>query len=71
MDVQIIDRRNELLRFDFTGPRSTALLQTILEPVDSTSTNAQLWNDLNNLRSSSTLPPGCVLSLTVKDPRLK
>ncbi|CAO3631093.1 unnamed protein product [Cunninghamella blakesleeana] len=70
-DVQVIDRRNELLRFDFTGPRSTALLQTILEPVDNISTNAQLWNDLNNLRSSSTLPPGCVLSLTIKDPRLK
>ncbi|CAO3629979.1 unnamed protein product [Cunninghamella echinulata] len=71
MDVQVIDRKDELLRFDFTGPRSTALLQTILEPVHTTSLNAQIWNDLNLLRSSSSLPPGCVLSLEVKDPRLR
>ncbi|KAI8342334.1 ribonucleases P/MRP protein subunit POP1-domain-containing protein [Chlamydoabsidia padenii] len=69
-DVQVADHRDELVRFDFTGPRSTALLQAILDPIDKNSTNGRIWRDLYSLRSSSSLPFGSVLGLTVKDPRL-
>ncbi|CAO3590230.1 unnamed protein product [Absidia cylindrospora] len=69
-DIELLDLRNELVRFDFTGPRSTALLQSILDPVNENSDNGRIWRDLSQLRSSSSLPCGSVLGFTVKDPRL-
>ncbi|KAI7872417.1 ribonucleases P/MRP protein subunit POP1-domain-containing protein [Spinellus fusiger] len=81
-EVQVVDRRKELLRFDLSGPRSTALLQSILDPVDDSDfteavnesvqqRNGRLWRKMASLRSSSSLSPGCVLGLAVKDPRIK
>ncbi|KAI8878116.1 POPLD-domain-containing protein, partial [Backusella circina FSU 941] len=69
--VQFRDLREDILRFDFTGPRSTALLQAILEPVNNVDAGNRLWNGLKDLRSSTSLPPGAVIGLTVNDPRLK
>ncbi|KAF9435347.1 hypothetical protein BGZ76_006455 [Entomortierella beljakovae] len=73
--VQIKDLENSLVMFDFTGPRSTALLQAVLQP--SKFDTAQLyeeahktWDTISGLRTSSSLPPGIVLGLLVEDPRL-
>ncbi|KAG0236775.1 hypothetical protein BGX31_003811 [Mortierella sp. GBA43] len=76
--VQIKDLENSLVMFDFTGPRSTALLQAVLKPSKSspspeTAINEQAhktWETISNMRTSSSLPPGIVLSLVVDDPRL-
>ncbi|ORX48215.1 POP1-domain-containing protein [Hesseltinella vesiculosa] len=69
LDIQLIDRRLDLVRFDFSGPQSTTLLQAILDPVDDQK-SASSWHALASLRSTSTLPPGSVLAMNVKDPRL-
>lgn len=69
--VELNDLREQVLRFDLTGPRSTTLLQAILDPIQNGSKGNQVWNDLRSLRSSCSLSPGCVLGLTVNDPRLK
>lgn len=72
MEVQLNDLREELLRFELTGPRSTALLQAILDPVENKESNGnQTWKDLHQLRSSCSLSPGSVLGLVVNDPRLR
>ncbi|KXS18909.1 POP1-domain-containing protein [Gonapodya prolifera JEL478] len=76
-----------LLRFELTGPRSLALLRHILHPVDPSdplvgpavdagwsrpnATAWTVWNDIEGLRSAASLPPGCVLGLSVWDPRLR
>ncbi|KAL9548705.1 hypothetical protein MBANPS3_005558 [Mucor bainieri] len=72
-DVQVNDLRNEILRFELTGPRSTALLQAILDPVPDTNLGGgnAVWRDLSQLRSSCSLSPGSVLGLLVQDPRLR
>lgn len=69
--VQFSDLHNEILRFDLTGPRSTALLQAILDPINDTDAGNKVWHALKDLRSSTSLPPGAVIGLTVHDPRLK
>lgn len=70
--VELSDLRDDILRFELTGPRSTALLQAILDPVHDVSIRGnQVWQDLNSLRSSCSLSPGAVLGLVVQDPRLK
>lgn len=70
--VKLTDLRDEILRFELTGPRSTALLQAILDPVsDSPIEGNKVWRDLGQLRSSCSLSPGSVLGLVVQDPRLK
>ncbi|CEI98691.1 hypothetical protein RMCBS344292_12794 [Rhizopus microsporus] len=72
LTVQLIDLRQEILRFELVGPRSTALLQAILDPVTKEGCKGnELWKDLHSLRSSSSLSPGCVIGLLVNDPRLK
>ncbi|KAI7892348.1 NUC188 domain-containing protein [Mucor mucedo] len=72
MEVQLNDLREELLRFELTGPRSTSLLQSILDPVaNKDSKGNQTWKDLHQLRSSCSLSPGSVLGLVVNDPRLR
>ncbi|KAG1461107.1 hypothetical protein G6F56_005800 [Rhizopus delemar] len=72
LDVVINDLREELLKFELTGPRSTALLHAILDPVsDEKYKGNALWNDLKSLRSSCSLSPGSVLGLVVNDPRLR
>ncbi|ORX47226.1 POPLD-domain-containing protein [Hesseltinella vesiculosa] len=68
--VAIDDLRQQLARFDLTGPRSLAFLQAVLTPIPF-STNAQSWLDLHGLRSSGCLPMHCVLGLSVQDPRLQ
>ncbi|GAA5804971.1 hypothetical protein HPULCUR_010481 [Helicostylum pulchrum] len=71
-NVQLNDLREQVLRFELTGPRSTALLQAILDPVQNDGTKGnQTWRDLSELRSSCSLSPGSVLGLSVNDPRLK
>ncbi|GAN04392.1 POP1-domain-containing protein [Mucor ambiguus] len=70
--VELNDLRNEILKFELTGPRSTALLQAILDPVPDTNLRGNaVWTDLSQLRSSCSLSPGSVLGLLVQDPRLK
>ncbi|KAG0187057.1 hypothetical protein DFQ28_006925 [Apophysomyces sp. BC1034] len=77
-EVKVCDLREELVRFEITGPQSTAILQSILDPIDEAdatkgklSSSSQLWRDLKYLRSNRSLPPGVVIGLTVQDPRLK
>jgi ribonuclease P/MRP protein subunit POP1 len=72
LTVEINDLRQEILRFELVGPRSTALLQTVLDPVsDEKHEGNKLWKDLKSLRSSCSLSPGSVIGLLVNDPRLK
>ncbi|KAF9970400.1 hypothetical protein BGZ73_006883 [Actinomortierella ambigua] len=73
--VSIEDLENSLVMFEFTGPRSTALLQAVLRlsalSEDSPYTEAhRVWEKISTLRSSTVLPPGIVLGLLVDDPRL-
>ncbi|KAG1501966.1 hypothetical protein G6F54_002681 [Rhizopus delemar] len=71
LTVEINDLRQEILRFELIGPRSTALLQTVLDPVsDEKHEGNKLWKDLKSLRSSCSLSPGSVIGLLVNDPRL-
>lgn len=83
--VELTDLRDEILMFELTGPRSTALLHAILDTVntdndkqdetkttDSSKNKAnEVWSVLKHLRSSSSLPAGAIMGLTVQDPRLK
>ncbi|KAG0015916.1 hypothetical protein BGZ80_009548 [Entomortierella chlamydospora] len=74
-DIQVKDLENSLVMFDFTGPRSTALLQAVLRPCKSETTKPyeeahRTWDIISSLRTSSSLPPGVVLGLLVDDPRL-
>ncbi|KAI9485893.1 MAG: ribonucleases P/MRP protein subunit POP1-domain-containing protein [Benjaminiella poitrasii] len=70
--VQLNDLRNEILRFELAGPRSTALLQAILDPVpDEDIKGNNIWKDLRSLRSSCSISPGSVIGLVVQDPRLR
>ncbi|KAI9278106.1 NUC188 domain-containing protein [Sporodiniella umbellata] len=69
LSVSINDLCEKLVKFELTGPRSTALLQAILDPVSDTAGN-RAWKDLRSLRSSCSLSPGSVLGLVVNDPRL-
>lgn len=69
--MQLNDLRDQLVRFELTGPRSTALLQAILDPVQDAINGNNVWNDLSQLRSSCSLSPGSVLGLVVNDPRLR
>ncbi|KAM3579893.1 Ribonucleases P/MRP protein subunit pop1 [Umbelopsis sp. WA50703] len=82
--VEITDLRDEILMFELTGPRSTALLHAVLDTIstndgeqsDSTSEASsskanEVWNVLKHLRTSSSLPAGAVLGITVQDPRLR
>ena len=81
--MTITDLRDEVLMFQLTGPRSTALLHAVLDTVqvDTDATNGmhrsntvnanQVWNSFKYLRSSASLPAGAVLGITVQDPRLR
>ncbi|KAI9495878.1 NUC188 domain-containing protein [Zychaea mexicana] len=78
--VRVNDLRDEFIRFDLSGARTTALLQAIVKPVEesnqvdkdasSTYKSSKVWRDLYHLRSASSIPPGSVIGLTVQDPRL-
>jgi ribonuclease P/MRP protein subunit POP1 len=70
-NIQLTDLRDQILRFELTGPRSTPLLQSILDPVSDNSVGNSVWKDLSQLRSSCSLSPGSVIGLVVQDPRLK
>ncbi|KAF8985601.1 hypothetical protein BGZ46_003296 [Entomortierella lignicola] len=74
-DIQVKDLENSLVMFDFTGPRSTALLQAVLKPCKFDTAKPyeeahRTWDTISDLRTSSSLPPGVVLGLLVEDPRL-
>ncbi|KAJ3175641.1 hypothetical protein HK101_010616 [Irineochytrium annulatum] len=63
---------SELSRFEFTGPRSHAVLTEVLKLGDADETPAaRLWRDLELLRTPAALPPGVVIGLNVLDPRLR
>ncbi|KAG0204946.1 hypothetical protein BGX33_008187 [Mortierella sp. NVP41] len=73
--VRVKDLENSLVMFDFTGPRSTALLKAVLQlsQADAASPYQEAhktWETICNMRTSSSLPPGIVLGLLVEDPRL-
>ncbi|RUP48702.1 hypothetical protein BC936DRAFT_144143 [Jimgerdemannia flammicorona] len=81
-NISLQDRRGQLLMFELTGPRSTALLQAVFDTIDEQDDPRQnaarpnfeahkVWRALEHMRSSSSLPPGIVLGLTVHDPRLR
>ncbi|KAF9111129.1 hypothetical protein BGX27_005364 [Mortierella sp. AM989] len=74
-DIQVKDLEDSLVMFDFTGPRSTALLQAVLKPCKFDSAKSyeeahRTWETISSLRTSSSLPPGIALGLLVDDPRL-
>ncbi|KAI8086552.1 NUC188 domain-containing protein [Halteromyces radiatus] len=69
--VRLQDLRHEFSRFELTGPRATTLLQAILDPVDESCPNAQVWRSLQHFRSGCCIPNGSVIGLTVQDPRLR
>ncbi|RIA97121.1 ribonucleases P/MRP protein subunit POP1-domain-containing protein [Glomus cerebriforme] len=83
--ISIQSLQDEFLMFELTGPRSTALLQEVLDLYDEPSdpSNDMLlkprvnigahktWKALRDLRTSTSLPPSIVLGLTVLDPRLR
>ncbi|KAG0273111.1 hypothetical protein BGZ95_011061 [Linnemannia exigua] len=73
--VHVKDLENSLVMFDFTGPRSTALLKAVLQLSKSEVASPyqeahKTWEAICNMRTSSSLPPGIVLGLLVEDPRL-
>ncbi|KAK3842323.1 MAG: NUC188 domain-containing protein [Linnemannia gamsii] len=73
--VHVKDLENSLVMFDFTGPRSTALLKAVLQLSKSEAASPyqeahKTWEAICNMRTSSSLPPGIVLGLLVEDPRL-
>ncbi|GJJ72973.1 ribonuclease P/MRP protein subunit POP1 [Entomortierella parvispora] len=73
--IHVIDLENSLVMFDFTGPRSTALLQAVLQPCKPEVSEAyedahKAWKTVSGLRTSSSVPPGVALGLLVDDPRL-
>ncbi|KAI8137837.1 ribonucleases P/MRP protein subunit POP1-domain-containing protein [Fennellomyces sp. T-0311] len=78
--VHINDLRDQFIRFDLSGARTTALLQAVVKPVEEsehvdkvsspTYKSSKVWRDLEHLRSASSIPPGSVIGLTVQDPRL-
>ncbi|KYQ92368.1 RNase P protein subunit [Tieghemostelium lacteum] len=82
LSVTIKSLQDHLLRFELTGSKSHQILNNVLKPLKSsnaTSTNnnnnsqltsEQVWNVLGQLRTSSTLVTGTVLSLDTYDPRL-
>lgn len=81
LDITITNQCDQLAVFELSGASSTALMQTILKPVEEsalvckesspTAKAAEIWRDLRSLRSSSSLPSGVVIGLTVQDPRLE
>ena len=68
-EVTLKDLRNEILRLELTGPRSNALLQAILDPIEDESlAGNQLWRDLGHLRTPASLSPGSVIGLYGRSP---
>jgi ribonuclease P/MRP protein subunit POP1 len=74
------DAWDKMCLFELTGPRSHAILSKVLIPVTSKDANYdtkqslknyQVWNTLTSLHSPAALPPGCILSISVQDPRLR
>ncbi|RKP14030.1 ribonucleases P/MRP protein subunit POP1-domain-containing protein [Piptocephalis cylindrospora] len=66
------DLRGEMNVYEFTGPHSLAHLHAVLDPVasDAHPGNAT-WRQLAGVRLTSNLPPGCILSLSIPDPRIR
>lgn len=63
--------RTKHVRFELTGPKSTAILQRVLHLTpDVGDTNRAIWESLSALQTSATLPGGVVLGLAAYDPRL-
>lgn len=71
--VCVVDRRNELLRFELTGPRATDVIRRVLAPEGSdeaTRRQREVWEVISAVGSASSFRPRVVLSLLVSDPRL-
>ncbi|ORY94034.1 NUC188 domain-domain-containing protein [Syncephalastrum racemosum] len=71
--LQLNDLRDEICQFQLSGRKSTSILSAVLQPVDTTDDDprTRIWQLARQLDSSSSLPPGAALGLTVEDPRLK
>ncbi|KAJ3162781.1 hypothetical protein HDU86_003755 [Geranomyces michiganensis] len=76
-DIKINDLKDELVRFEITGPRANAVLHEILqlseegEPAGTLhTTNHKLWRDIEDIHTPAALTPGAVIALNVVDPRI-
>ena len=71
VSVRTLER--ELLRFDLAGPRSHALLASMLTVCDEATTAEarDAWKALAPLTSTGSLPQGAAIALTVMDPRIE
>ncbi|EGC33493.1 hypothetical protein DICPUDRAFT_36629 [Dictyostelium purpureum] len=78
-NLNINNLEHGLQRFELTGSKSHAVLNSILflrQDKDSVNNNSNqldsnhVWELLNSLRTPATLPKGTVISLKVHDPRL-
>ncbi|KAI9094118.1 ribonucleases P/MRP protein subunit POP1-domain-containing protein [Phlyctochytrium arcticum] len=70
LNIRAHELKNEVLRFELTGPRSQAILTHTLNVAPEDSLARTMWGMLRKLRSPASLPPGAVLALSVYDPRL-
>ncbi|KAI8588924.1 NUC188 domain-containing protein [Geranomyces variabilis] len=75
--ISLKDLKDELVRFEITGPRSNAILHHIMQLCDDGessealhSASHKLWREIEDVHTSATLPPGVVIGLNVVDPRI-
>lgn len=76
--VELMDRKNDLLRFRLSGPTAHPILRSVLRPVqreeagdDPAAAGEATWERLEHLTSTAALFPGTIVGLTVSDPRLQ
>lgn len=73
--VGITVLKDELVRFELTGPHSHTILNSVLRlssndsKGDGALDSAAIWRALGQLRTPASLPSGAVLAITVDDPR--
>ncbi|KAJ3180303.1 hypothetical protein HDU87_002182 [Geranomyces variabilis] len=75
--ISIKDLKEELVRFEITGPRSNAILHHIMQLCDEGessgalySASHKLWREIEDVHTPAALPPGAVIGLNVVDPRI-
>ncbi|KAI8922156.1 NUC188 domain-containing protein [Powellomyces hirtus] len=76
-EIEINDLREELVRFEITGPRSNAILHHIMHlsehcvgPSQPTSAGHKLWEKIADFHTPASLPPGVAVGLSIVDPRI-
>jgi ribonuclease P/MRP protein subunit POP1 len=60
----------DLIRFEFSGPRSHAILSTCLTLSPKNSDSHKLWTKYLNMNSPTCFPPSVVIGLEIEDPRI-